>query len=115
MFKLLFWPGSQTVIYFGAITGIVLLSFIYLYRSEFSLEEKNELKYIVPKNIIFLAIIGACYILSTKSILEIKFRHDPELGRLKHELLQDPNNELKKKAIDDYSIEYILLKFFTKV
>lgn len=106
-FRLRFWPNSGMLLLMAIGFGVVVMSVLILYRFD-SKEKKPELrKQLSPlfKRLLFYpALFLLFYMIPNLQLYQSigPERHDPEYTGLFIELLENPTDSLKQKALLDY-------------
>lgn len=105
LFKLMFWPSSNMLLMIGSISICIQLYLIISYRSSMPLETKGNTNKLLTRIIVFAIASWFFYLTPQSSIILLSYSHDPELGRLKKQLYEDPNNEAFKQELEDYELK----------
>ena len=102
LFKILFWPYGQEMLKISSISAVIIFFIIY-YLKSYHKEEYSKHYSSMFKRALILAVISVCfYILPNRTIINIEYRDDKELARLKLLHYSNPNNKQYKQQHDNY-------------
>lgn len=99
LFKVLIWPGWQTML----INGLGILIFAYLFSFLLAKNKNNITLAKAKPRVLIAAIFGLVfYFLPSQTIVEIKYRYNPELKELLLQKLENPQDTAAQEALIRY-------------
>ena len=100
LFKLQYWYGDKSNLALGSLSSFIILLIIIKQRNsnEYGLYYRNML----IRGAFVFSLTTIFYLVPRETLLNIQYRNDPELARLKMLYYSNPNNIEYKKQHDDY-------------
>ena len=102
LFKIMYWPGAQNLLLIGSILASILYAIIYYFNSKANHDLKNYYKNMLTRTGVLTVLATFIYIVPLSALLEIQYREDPELVRIKTLYYSNPENLEYKKQHDEY-------------
>lgn len=105
LFKLMYWPNSNMLLLLGSISILLPLYLLISFRSTLPIETKENTNKLLTRIIVFAIASWFFYLTPQSSIILLTNMHDSELGRLKKQLYENPDNEAFKQELEDYELK----------
>ena len=102
LFKLQYWPGGKIEYLLGMFSAPVIWVIAYYLKSKSSDELKTYYKNLLTRTTVVFIFGTVFYIIPMTTLIEIQYRYDPELARLKTLSYTHPGNQEYRQQLDDY-------------
>lgn len=105
-FKILLWPNSTIMLNIG-LASLSIGAIYYLFFDK-SCADQLVKATVFSKSVVVIVLACGIFmaVLPTKNLIEFYFRNNPELMKIKLNLLEDPFNKSFQKAEDEYMKNY---------
>lgn len=102
IFKLQFYPGSGVMAIIGGYGSFVILGVITFMKSQKGEEQKLYFDSMWKRALVMAGIGLFLLSVSSESIMKFNYRNEPELGRLRIQMMNHPENEQYQKEYEEY-------------
>ena len=102
IFKLMYWTGDQVEVGFGACSALILVGVTYYLRSRAKEELGVYYKNMLIRTTTLCLVASFFYLIPRKTLIEVQYRNEPELARLKVQAYCNPENEVYYRELDAY-------------
>lgn len=102
LFKLLFWPGyTLQLIPTLFLTPILLVAVVFLSQRS-SIELKTYYRNYLTRIVFWLLMSLVFFLIPAVTLIKVKYRHEPDLARIKIQVLENPNNTDYYQQLENY-------------
>jgi|SRR6185437_10689589 len=105
LFKIMYWPGSETQLFICIITVPIILGIIYYLKNKALPELTTYYKNMLLRTFVLSILAAILYATPTETLINIQERKDPELARLKTLSYTNPQNEEYAKQLEYYEMK----------
>ena len=92
LFKLMYWPGSIVQLTAGIVSMLILLVVTFLLYKKSKEELFTYYKNYIVRIVFWTILCILFYLVSNKQLLQIQYRNNPELCKLKINAYENHNN-----------------------